>query len=154
MVFSSGLSVLLILISFFNGNQTIDNEKVQEPILFIVNGNVQCHDCPMEIGRFLNRQKIIPTMLFECSESSIINSHRIEEINSFYSSKFNYKLDCDSLLFDKFKEVKNFPFLLSISNNDTTVFKYEQIFSGKNASINERNVKNFLENKNKLTKGN
>jgi hypothetical protein len=85
-------------------------------------------------------------MLFECFDSPIVNTQREEEVNSFYQNKFKYALRCDSIIFSRYKEVKNYPYMIKICNKDTTIIGYDEIFSGKGNSLNKNSLKRRLLN--------
>ncbi len=144
MVFSSRLGLFLVIVLsvvLLSLDKNKENYKV-----FIINGYAQCHDCPSEIGMYLNSIEVVPVMLFECFNSPIVNTQRQEELNLLYENKFKYELRCDSILFQSFKEVENYPFLIKIFNNDTTVIGYDEIFSGKGNSLNKKSLKQRILN--------
>jgi hypothetical protein len=140
MVFSKILSFLLLGLSIF---KFLDNKS--ESVYYIVNGMLQCHECPTEIGIFLNKHEIIPKMVYKCSSSPLVNRNTKKSLNDKYSGEFEYEdIICDSLIYKKYSKINEFTFIVKISEIDTTIVPYKIIFSGKYSDINTKKLKDKL----------
>lgn len=112
---------------------------------FILNDRQQCKDCPLEIGRLLNELDYIPKMAYIETNSPLINRQTEEYFKSEYAEKFDFSIKKINRFPAALKANQNFPVLMKVVDSDTTIFDYDQIFSGRKGKINKKEIRKFIE---------
>ncbi len=99
---------------------------------YILTNNPQCSQCVEELGSFFNRNKTIPILSYYYETRVSTNIEKKNELNKFYTDKFDFFLDSPLPLTKEYSNLKH-PRIMRISYlGDTVFFDYDKIYVSDN----------------------
>ena len=109
---------ITVLISILFNSFKLEKSKSE---IFIFNDNMQCKDCPVEIGQFLNKLNYKPYMSYYCENIPLVIKQKEDFLKTEYGDRFEFTIKKINHFPKSLKTISRFPVLIKVNQSDTLI---------------------------------